>query len=249
MSHKPSDIINEGVAEEHVKASKPVTVAPPASPPVYRGDFESRGEHKDIIPRTFWVGIWDTAFFTLAGIASVVLTVLILLNTVGHSWWGIPIALSFWAVTAYLTLPRFHAIMTRIYVPDYFIGRTRTPDGLLGDPVNIGIIGSEEQIHQVMQDAGWTRADEVTLVSAGRLLFRRLPENPIVKHRYLLSRFLGAYSLLHTSRRLTGTRRNATMCGFGELRMAGCFPVVTASIGWRQEPTIQGSALAFSPCR
>ena len=63
MSHKPSDIINEGVAEEHVMASKPVTVAPPTSPPVYRGDFESRGEHKDIIPRTFWVGIWDTAFF------------------------------------------------------------------------------------------------------------------------------------------------------------------------------------------
>ena len=170
MSHKPSDIINEGVAEEHVKASKPVTVAPPTSPPVYRGDFESRGEHKDIIPRTFWVGIWDTAFFTLAGIASVVLTVLILLNTVGHSWWGIPIALSFWAVTAYLTLPRFHAIMTRIYVPDYFIGRTRTPDGLLGDPVNIGIIGSEEQIHQVMQDAGWTRADEVTLVSSWKII-------------------------------------------------------------------------------
>ena len=170
MSHKPSDIINEGVAEEHVMASKPVTVAPPTSPPVYRGDFESRGEHKDIIPRTFWVGIWDTAFFTLAGIASVVLTVLILLNTVGHSWWGIPIALSFWAVTAYLTLPRFHAIMTRIYVPDYFIGRTRTPDGLLGDPVNIGIIGSEEQIHQVMQDAGWTRADEVTLGSSWKII-------------------------------------------------------------------------------
>ena len=51
MSHKPSDIINEGVAEEHVMASKPVTVAPPTSPPVYRGDFESRGEHKDILFR------------------------------------------------------------------------------------------------------------------------------------------------------------------------------------------------------
>ena len=106
MSHKPSDIIDEGVAEEHVKASKPVTVAPPASPPVYRGDFESRGEHKDIIPRTFWVGIWDTAFFTLAGIASVVLTVLILLNTVGHSWWGIPIALSFPTILLGAPAPR-----------------------------------------------------------------------------------------------------------------------------------------------
>ncbi len=87
-----------------------------------------------------------------------------------HSFWGFPIAFIFWAVTAYLTLPRFHAIMTRIYVPDYFIGRTRTPDGLLGDPVNIGLIGTEEQIHQVMQDAGWTRADNVTLVSSWKII-------------------------------------------------------------------------------
>ena len=117
-----------------------------------------------------WVDFWDTLFFIFAGIAALVLTFMILANTVGHSFWGFPIAFIFWAVTAYLTLPRFHAIMTRIYVPDYFIGRTRTPDGLLGDPVNIGLIGTEEQIHQVMQDAGWTRADDVTLVSSWKII-------------------------------------------------------------------------------
>lgn len=146
-------------------------VAPPVtSLPVYRGDIDTRGETQDLVPRSFWVDFWDTLFFIFAGVASVVLTIMILLNTVGHSWWGVPIALVFWAVTAYLTLPRFHSIMTRIYVPDYFIGRTRTPDGLLGDPVNIALIGAEEQIHQVMQDAGWTRADEVTLVSSWKII-------------------------------------------------------------------------------
>ena len=143
---------------------------PVTSPPVYRGDIDTRGEAQDLVPRSFWVGFWDTVFFIFAGVAALVLTFMILANTVGHSWWGFPIAIIFWAVTAYLTLPRFHAIMTRIYVPDYFIGRTRTPDGLLGDPVNIGLIGTEEQIHQVMQDAGWTRADDVTLVSSWKII-------------------------------------------------------------------------------
>jgi len=146
-------------------------VAPPVtSPPVYRGDIDTRGAAQDLVPRSFWVDFWDTLFFIFAGVAALVLTFMILANTVGHSFWGVPIAFIFWAVTAYLTLPRFHAIMTRIYVPDYFIGRTRTPDGLLGDPVNIGLIGTEEQIHQVMQDAGWTRADDVTLVSSWKII-------------------------------------------------------------------------------
>lgn len=146
-------------------------VAPPVtSPPVYRGDISAKGSHQNVVPKSFWVDFWDTLFFIFAGVASVVLTIMILANTVGHSFWGFPIAFIFWAVTAYLTLPRFHAIMTRIYVPDYFIGRTRTPDGLLGDPVNIGLIGTEEQIHQVMQDAGWTRADDVTLVSSWKII-------------------------------------------------------------------------------
>jgi len=146
-------------------------VAPPVtSPPVYRGDIDARGTAQDLVPRSLWVDFWDTLFFIFAGIAALVLTFMILANTVGHSFWGFPIAFIFWAVTAYLTLPRFHAIMTRIYVPDYFIGRTRTPDGLLGDPVNIGLIGTEEQIHQVMQDAGWTRADNVTLVSSWKII-------------------------------------------------------------------------------
>ena len=146
-------------------------VAPPVtSPPVYRGDIDARGTAQNLVPRSLWVDFWDTLFFIFAGVASVVLTFMILANTVGHSFWGFPIAFIFWAVTAYLTLPRFHAIMTRIYVPDYFIGRTRTPDGRLGDPVNIGLIGTEEQIHQVMQDAGWTRAENVTLVSSWKII-------------------------------------------------------------------------------
>ena len=64
---------------------------------------------------------------------------------------------------AYLLLPRLHRILTRLYLPGYFIGRTRTSDGLLGDPVNLALRGDEAQIHAAMAAAGWTRADDVDL--------------------------------------------------------------------------------------
>ena len=35
----------------------------PAGPPVYRGDLEHRGEYQDIVPKSFWTGFTDTAFF------------------------------------------------------------------------------------------------------------------------------------------------------------------------------------------
>lgn len=90
----------------------------------------------------------------------------------------------FWIVLAYMTLPRLHQLFTFIYVPDYFIGRTKTPDGLLGDPVNLAFDGSEEDIHAAMANAGWTLADPVTLRSSWRIIVsavlrRSYPQAPI----------------------------------------------------------------------
>lgn len=72
----------------------------------------------------------------------------------------------FWAVVAYLAMPRVNQMLTAIYVPDYFMGRTRTSDGVLGDPVNLALLGSAGQIHRAMRRAGWTQADPVTLRSS-----------------------------------------------------------------------------------
>ena len=47
-------------------------------------------------------------------------------------------------------------------MPNYFIGRTRTADGILSDPVNLAARGSEEQLHKVMDAAGWSLADDIT---------------------------------------------------------------------------------------
>ncbi|MFD1214298.1 LssY C-terminal domain-containing protein [Arthrobacter sp. GCM10027362] len=89
-----------------------------------------------------------------------------------------------WVLAAYLLLPRLNRLLTRIYVPDYFIGRARTVDGLLGDPVNLAVIGTPEALREAMAAAGWTEADPVTWRSSWRivrdsLLRRSYPAAPV----------------------------------------------------------------------
>jgi LssY C-terminus len=89
-----------------------------------------------------------------------------------------------WLVLAYVLLPRVQRVLAKIYVPDYFVGRTRTNEGLLGDPVNLAVIGTEEALLDAMTDAGWNRADDLTFRSGLRLvrctiLRRRYPAAPV----------------------------------------------------------------------
>ncbi|GLI27074.1 hypothetical protein ARHIZOSPH14_13160 [Agromyces rhizosphaerae] len=112
----------------------------------------------------------DGFFFVFAGLAAVWLAWLLLDESFRWGWWGLLLAIAFWVVLSYLVLPRLHRILTSIYVPDYFIGRTRTSDGLLGDPVNVAVLGSEDQLHAALAAARWTRADDITLGSTWRII-------------------------------------------------------------------------------
>lgn len=112
----------------------------------------------------------DNLFFVFGGISAVWLAVLVLTESFRWGWFLILFFLLFWVVLAYLVLPRLHRILTSIYVPDYFIGRTRTSDGLLGDPINLALLGSEAQVDAAMRRANWIRADEITLASSWRII-------------------------------------------------------------------------------
>ena len=123
-------------------------------------------------------------FFAVAAAATLWLAWLL----IGSGWhldpWLALNSVLFWAVLAYLAIPRVHQVLTWLYVPDYFIGRTRTPDGLLGDPVNLAVHGDEDDIHAAMRAAGWVRADAITPRSALRivvssLLRRSYPAAPV----------------------------------------------------------------------
>lgn len=125
----------------------------------------------------------DATFFVLAAPAACYLAYLTLREGIAPGWQMVLVVV-FWALAAYLVLPRVHRILSRVYVPDYFIGRTRTADGLLGDPVNLALMGSSGQVHQALQAAGWTRADELTPGTGWRIVTstltrRSYPEAPV----------------------------------------------------------------------
>lgn len=116
------------------------------------------------------ISVADAVFFLLGAAAAGWLAVLtvrqIVFGDVGD-WW---LVLVLWLLLAYLLLPRIHSALTVVYVPDYFIGRTRTYEGLLGDPVNVALNGSDEQVHEAMLRAGWQLADELGFRSALRIV-------------------------------------------------------------------------------
>ncbi|WP_113902962.1 MULTISPECIES: LssY C-terminal domain-containing protein [Brevibacterium] len=129
-------------------------------------------------------GVLDYIFFLFGGAASTWLAVLLVFRGFSLGWWQVLTLLVVWVVISYLALPRLHRIFSQIYVPNYFIGRTRTSDGLLGDPVNLAWRGEEAQIHHAMKAAGWSLAEEITAASTWRIIVstltrRSYPEAPV----------------------------------------------------------------------
>ena len=75
-----------------------------------------------------------------------------------------------WLVSAYVFLPRVHRWFSKIYVPNYYIGRVRTYDGLLGDPINLAMNGNKQDLINAMVKAGWTRAEDLSLKSSIKMI-------------------------------------------------------------------------------
>lgn len=77
---------------------------------------------------------------------------------------------STYAAAAYLILPRAIRLGARILnrgrVPSY----TLTGDGLPGDPVNLVLIGTFDELHSAFVQAGWTQADRLGIGSSWRMV-------------------------------------------------------------------------------
>jgi len=79
-----------------------------------------------------------------------------------------------WAFLSYITIPRVHRRLTKLYLPDYYIGRARTGEGLLSDPINVAFIGSKKDVINVMQKAGWVQADKMSTKTALKMVTHTL---------------------------------------------------------------------------
>lgn len=76
-----------------------------------------------------------------------------------------------WLLLAYGILPKAYRLLSKIFLPNYFIGRTQTGDGMLGDPINLAVIGSKKVLIDSMNAAGWTQAEELNLKSSFKMAY------------------------------------------------------------------------------
>lgn len=103
------------------------------------------------------------------------------------------VILLIWAAAAYLLLPWLWKQYFRHY-PDYSdVSRvTQTADTHPGDPVNIVIAGTEEQLIRAMAASGWLPADPVTFDTSLRIavdsVFRKPDDSAPVSNLYLFGR-------------------------------------------------------------
>src|SRR4249919_330595 len=90
--------------------------------------------------------------------------------------WVLALGITY-GIAAYIVLPRAIRvglkILQRKRVPSYTI----TGDGLPGDPVNIALVGTLQQLRSAFARIGWSEADRLGLTSSwGMIRFR--PADP-----------------------------------------------------------------------
>jgi len=104
------------------------------------------------------------------GIFSVWLIVFVVFDFADRSLpWFLALAVTY-GIAAYIILPRIVRmglkILQRKRVPRYTI----TGDGLPGDPVNLVLVGTLQQLRAAFATAGWSEADRLGLTSSWRMV-------------------------------------------------------------------------------
>jgi hypothetical protein len=98
---------------------------------------------------------------------------------------GLALCLLAWLFTAYLVLPVWWRRHERRHPAlDGTSWITQTANHIPGDPVNIALVGSEEEVQRAMLAAGWFPADPITLksslrIAAGTILHRPYADAPV----------------------------------------------------------------------
>jgi hypothetical protein len=104
------------------------------------------------------------------GVLTVWLIVFIVFRFADHRLPAIVAVAITYAMAAYVILPRVVLVSLKILqrrrVPSY----TLTGDGLPGDPVNLVLAGTLQQLRAAFAAAGWSEADRLTLRSSWRMV-------------------------------------------------------------------------------
>ena len=215
---------------------------PPASQPIFRLPPKSTSS----TPLWPVQQIIDGAFFGVA--TGLVLWLGWVVVAIGiDSWFVLGSVVLFWFLLAYVGLPEVQEVLTRIYLPDYFIGRSITAIGVLGDPINLALNGTEADIHSAMTRAGWVRADELTVRSSWRIVLSSALRRPYRVPRSPRCSSSTSARPSPTSRRSTARPHNVTTCASGRCPRDGCCQAGSGSAGWHRPPTTKQSGCPCSP--
>jgi hypothetical protein len=112
---------------------------------------------------------------------------------VNRGVWALTGLLFVWILASYLIMP----MMWRRYTARHpFLNdaprTTHTRDGIPGDPLNLTIIATEEELHNAMRICGWTTADKITVRSSIKIgaasIFRRPYKTAPVSNLFLFGR-------------------------------------------------------------
>ncbi len=93
----------------------------------------------------------------------------------------IPVALALLATylfTAYIFLPAGIRVFRLFFRPSHIPLYCITPDGFASDPINIGIVGTRQQITAAMKSAGWYRPDKKNLQSLLKVIRSMIYHKP-----------------------------------------------------------------------
>jgi hypothetical protein len=83
-----------------------------------------------------------------------------------------------YAIAAYIVLPRVVRVGLKILLRQRVPRYTITADGLPGDPVNLVLTGTRQQLHAAFKLAGWSQADRLGLTSSWRMVRAFLLNSP-----------------------------------------------------------------------
>ena len=80
---------------------------------------------------------------------------------------AVAVGLVYFAI-AYLLLPTFWTEHERHLADNIDSFLTTTPQGIPGDPINVGLVGAKAEVLGAFAKAGWHPADEITLAQFHR---------------------------------------------------------------------------------
>lgn len=104
----------------------------------------------------------------------------------------VPAFLITYVIAAYFLIPLLLRLFRVVIKPHHIPVYSTTPDGFACDPINVGVIGTKQQLEEVMQAASWYKADERSWHSLSKMvvgvLLRRPYHRAPFSNLYLLGR-------------------------------------------------------------